>query len=189
LIVQATGMPLGNRKNRLSPPLMHAFRSAHAERDAQKKLDLRDEAGERLLAGRRLNGRVAITEMTLRREVARELESLMNTIAMESSEDIASFDAVRKSILNYGLPDVAHRTIDEIGVDDIRGEIKSALMRYEPRLLSDTLHVRRDASVDPENLKIRFLVNADLHCEPLNVPVEFIAEVEIESGQIVISRL
>jgi type VI secretion system protein ImpF len=168
---------------------MHAFRSAHAERDAQKKLDLRDESGERLLAGRRLNARVAITEMTLRREVARELESLMNTIAMESSEDLGPFDAVRKSILNYGFPDVAHRTIDEVGTDDIRGEIKSVLMRYEPRLLADTVRVRRDQNVHPDDLKIRFLVNADLYCEPLNVPIEFIAEVEIESGQIVIGRL
>ena len=168
---------------------MHAFRSAHAERDAKKKLDLRDESGERLLAGRRLNARVAITEMTLRREVARELESLMNTIAMESSEDLAPFDAVRNSILNYGFPDVAHRTIEDSGVDDIRGEIKSVLTRYEPRLLADTLHVRRDESVDPDELKIRFLVNADLYCEPLNVPIEFVAEVEVESGQIVISRL
>jgi type VI secretion system protein ImpF len=168
---------------------MHAFRSAHAERDAKKKLDLRDESGERLLAGRRLNARVAITEMTLRREVARELESLMNTIAMESSEDLEPFDAVRKSILNYGFPDVAHRTIDEVGTNDIRGEIKSVLMRYEPRLIADTVHVRRDQKVHPDDLKIRFLVNADLYCEPLNVPIEFIAEVEIESGQIVISRL
>jgi type VI secretion system protein ImpF len=178
-----------SRKDRLSPPLMHAFRSAHAERDAKKKLDLRDEAGERLLAGRRLNARVAITEVTLRREVARDLQALMNTIAMESSENLVPFDAVRKSILNYGFPDVAHRTLGEIGVDDIRGEIESVLTRYEPRLLANTVRVRRDESVSPDELKIRFLVKADLYCEPLNVPIEFIAEVEIESGQIVISRL
>ncbi len=39
-------------KDRLRPPLMYAFREAHAARDARKKLDLRDEAGERIVAGR-----------------------------------------------------------------------------------------------------------------------------------------
>src|SRR5262245_46718585 len=111
-----------NKKNRLSPPLMHAFRGAHEERDAKTKLDLRDDAGERVIAGRRTAMRSAITEPTLRREVSRDLESLMNTIAMESSENLDSFAYVRKSILNYGLPDIAHRSIDEQAVDHIGEE-------------------------------------------------------------------
>ena len=48
-----------NRKDRLSPPLMYAFRSAHAARDATTKIDQRDEAGERIISGRRTAGPVA----------------------------------------------------------------------------------------------------------------------------------
>jgi type VI secretion system protein ImpF len=48
--------------------------------------------------------------------------------------------------------------------------------------------VARDATVDRTELKIRFTVNADLFCDPVNVPVEFIAEVEMDSGKIQISR-
>ena len=55
-------MAAGNRKDRLSPPLMYAFRSAHAARDANKKIDLRDESGERVIAGRRSASRTPITE-------------------------------------------------------------------------------------------------------------------------------
>ena len=76
------------RKDRLSPPLMYAFRSAHEARDAKKKLDLRDESGERVIASRRTAARAAITEPTLRREVARDLDALMNTIALESTQDL-----------------------------------------------------------------------------------------------------
>jgi type VI secretion system protein ImpF len=136
------------RKDRLSPPLMYAFRGAHQARDAKVKLDLRDEAGERVIAGRRTAVRTAITEPTLRREVARDLDSLMNTIAMESSEDLEPFDHVRKSILNFGLPDIAHRTIDELGVDDIAEEIRSALVRYEPRLIRETIRVAKGTDFD-----------------------------------------
>src|SRR5690349_9409620 len=107
-------MQAPQRKDRLSPPLMFAFRSAFAARDAKKKTERFDESGERVVTGRRSAGRTPITESQLRREVAVDLEALMNTVALESAEDIEEFDHVRKSILNFGFPDIAHRSIDEI---------------------------------------------------------------------------
>jgi type VI secretion system protein ImpF len=177
------------RKDRLAPPLMFAFRSASAARDAKKRVDLRDEAGERIIASRRTTGRTPITESMLRKEVARDLEALMNTIAFESSEDLGGFDRVRKSILNFGLPVIAHRTIDETGVGDVMGELKTALLNYEPRLTSETIHVTRDTSLDATELKVRFVIRAELCCEPVNVPVEFIADLELDSGKIQVNRL
>ena len=64
-----------------------------------------------------------------------------------------------------------------------------ALMTYEPRLVRDTIEVARDTIVDSAELKIRFVVRADLSCEPLNVSIEFVADVEVDSGKIVINRL
>ena len=176
------------KKDRLSPPLMFAFRGAYEARDARKKMDLRDEEGERVIAGRRASPRTAITEPILRREVARDLEALMNTIALESSFDLNGCDRVRRSILNFGFPDIAHRTIDENSVADIKDEIKTVLTTFEPRLITDSVRVARDMSVDHAALKMRFTVNADLFCDPVNVPVEFVAEVEMNSGKVQISR-
>lgn len=168
---------------------MYAFRSAHVERDAKKKLDLRDEAGERIIAGRRATVRLAITEATLRREVALDLDSLMNTIALESSEDLEEFPEVRKSVLNFGLPDIVHRTIDELtAIDIINEELKAALMNYEPRLVPDSIEIARDKRADPAELNVRFVVRAELLCDPLNVPIEFIADLELD-GQFAIRRL
>ena len=177
-----------DKKNRLSPPLMHAFRGAHEARDAKKPIDLRDEAGERILAGRRTAVRAAITEPILRREVARDLDSLLNTIAMESSEDLEPFDYARKSIINFGLPDIAHRSIDETAVDTIGEEIRQALMHFEPRLMPQTIRVAKAWEFDEAELKVRFVVHADLLCEPLNVPVEFVADLELDSGNVTVSR-
>ena len=167
---------------------MYAFRSAHAARDAKEKLDLRDDAGERIIASRRQSARTAITEPTLRREVARDLEGLMNTISLESSLGLQGFDHVRRSVLNFGFPDIAYRSIDEISVDDIKDEIGAVLNHYEPRLVRDSVSVVRDTTVDKAELKIRFVVRADLSCEPLNVPVEFVADLELDSGNILITR-
>jgi type VI secretion system protein ImpF len=38
-------------------------------------------------------------------------------------------------------------------------------------------------------MHIRFLVSAELRLQPLDVPVEFTAEVELDSGKVRIERL
>jgi type VI secretion system protein ImpF len=168
---------------------MYAFRGAHEARDAKKKLDLRDEAGDRVLAGRRASPRAAISEALLRREVARDLEGLLNTISLDSSLDMTQAEYARKSIINYGFPDITHRSIDEYSVGDMKDEIQTVLLHYEPRLVRESIQVARDETVDQTELKIRFMVHADLSCDPVNVPVEFVADVELDSGKIVINRL
>jgi type VI secretion system protein ImpF len=178
-----------NAKTRLSPPLMYVFRAAHEAKDATKKIELSNQAGDRIIAARRRKARQVITETMLRREVARDLEALLNTIAMESSIDLKDAPFVRKSILNYGIPDVTHRTIDEAGVDeDIPQEIKAAIANYEPRLAAASLQIERDESVDIAELRVRFIVRAELTCHPVHVPVEFIADI-IDTGKILINRL
>ncbi len=168
---------------------MLAFRAAHEARDARKKLNLRDQSGERVIAGRRSTGRYPISETLLRREVSHDLETLLNTIALESTLDMSGRDCVRTSILNYGFPDIANRSIDEVADEELSDALRAALTTYEPRLDRKSIRVRRDTSVGPEQLKLRFIVHTDLKCEPLNVPVEFVAEVDIDSGDIQVNRL
>jgi type VI secretion system protein ImpF len=55
--------------------------------------------------------------------------------------------------------------------------------------VSDTIRVERDHTVRLEALKIRFVVRADLSCTPLNVPVEFVADIQVDTGKISINRL
>jgi len=175
-------------KTRLSPPLMHVFRAAHEAKDAKKKVDIRNEAGDRIIAGRRLRSRQVITESVLRREVSRDLEALLNTVAMESTIDMTETPYARKSIINFGIPDISNRTIDENAVNSIPAEIKAAIINYEPRLAAASLDVERDTNVDAAELKVRFIVRADLTCDPVHVLVEFIADI-VETGRITINRL
>lgn len=180
----------GSRKmDRLAPPLMFAFRTAYEKRDARKKLDLRDEDGERVIAARRASSRAPISETGLRREVVRDLSNLMNTTNLGAAVDLDAAPEVRTSILNYGFPDLAHRTIDEHSITDIGSEIATALSEFEPRLVRDSIRAQRDNRVDVTELRIRFVVSADLRCQPVNVPVEFVAELEMDSGKIKIDRL
>lgn len=177
-----------DRLSPLSPPLMHVFRTAHEAKDARQRIDERTAAGERVVAGRRLKPRQVITEAVLRREVARDLDALLNTIALESTLDMDGTPWARKSVLNFGLPDIALRTIDETGVNEIPEEIRAAIVNFEPRIAPETLRIERDKKVDPLDLKIRFLIRAELVRHPVHVPVEFVADI-VEAGKIVVNRL
>ena len=181
-------MANSNRQSRLSPPLMHVFRTAHEAKDAKRIIDQRNEAGERVIAGRRFRARQIITESMLRREVSRDLDALLNTVALDATVDMENALHVRKSILNFGLSDLAIRTIDENGVEEIPDEIRTAIVNYEPRIAADTLRIERDKEVDPVELKIRFVISGELVCHPVHVPVEFVADI-VESGKIVVKRL
>jgi type VI secretion system protein ImpF len=177
------------RNDRLAPPLMYAFRAAHDKRDAKQSLDLRDEGGDRIIAARRVTARTPISEFGLRREVTSDLLNLLNTTNLDSADDLSKAPEVRRSILNFGFPDMTWRTIDENGLIEMAREIEVALADFEPRLARDSIKARRDLSVDVEELRLRFLVKADLRTQPVSVPVEFVAEVELDSGKIKVDRL
>lgn len=175
-------------KNRLRPPLMFAFREAHRSRDATTPLDLRDAGGERVIAGRRAAPRAAITEQKLRQEIAIDLDGLVNTVNLASTIDLSGHEHIARSVLNRGFPDLVHRSIDEHRIGAIQDELADVLAAYEPRLIKRSIAVERDNSLDRAELKIRFLVRADLNCEPLNVPIQFVADVELDTGKIAIKN-
>jgi type VI secretion system protein ImpF len=182
-------MAAANQKNRLSPPLMYAFRAAFLAHDAKSGAAHSATRKETAELRSRIQERPPISEAIMRAEVARDLEALMNNIALQSTLPLVDFPAVAKSVLNYGFPDITHRSIDELGGADIGTEIEQALRTYEPRLARNTIHVVRDTSIDPADLKIRYIVRGELRSRPLNVPIEFIADVEVTTGNIVLRRL
>jgi type VI secretion system protein ImpF len=176
-------------RERLAPPLMFAFRAAHEKGDARKAMDLRDAAGERIIAPRRAPSRAPISEAGLRREVSADLVDLLNTTHLEAAIDLTDAPQVARSVLNFGFPDLSTRTIDEQRLIEISREIERALLTFEPRLAPGALKVGRDPLIDIEALRLKFFIKADLRAEPMDVPVEFVAELELDSGKIKVDRL
>jgi type VI secretion system protein ImpF len=167
---------------------MHAFRAAHRERDAALPVDIREQ-GERVLAPRRVTSRAPITEAELRRLVGSDISALLNTINLASAENLTDTPEVRKSILNFGFPDLTRISIDENRVFGVAKQLETALRDFEPRLAPGSIKIRRDETVSAEELRVRFLVSAELRVEPVDVPMEFVAELELDSGKIKIDRL
>jgi type VI secretion system protein ImpF len=180
---------MGRPKNdRLAPPLMQVFRVAHRERDANVPLDVR-EGGERVLASRRTTARMPISESELRRLVNSDLGALLNTVNLNAAEDLSDAPEVRKSIVNFGFPDLARLSVGESAVSGLAREIETALRHFEPRLVRGSIKARRDDTISTDQLRVRFLVSAELRVHPVDVPTQFVAEVELDSGKIKIDRL
>ncbi len=167
---------------------MHAFRVAHLDRDAESQTEIR-ENGEKIIASRQLTLRAPISEAKLRELVNTDLLALLNTTNFASAEDLSDAPEVSRSILNYGFPDLAWRTVDDNNITEIAAEIEIALREFEPPAGRKSIKARRDMTVGSGDLRLRFLVKAELRAQPVNVQMEFVAEVEADTGKIKIDRL
>lgn len=181
-------MSKAGKNERLSPPLMYAFRDAFEAGDARKRVEERI-GGERVVSRRSALARRGADETLLKRNLVTDLLALINTVDLGSVDDLSGFDYVSRSILNYGLPDLARLTSEEADVAEIATDLRTALMEHEPRLVPETLRIERDENFDDVNQRIRFNVSAEMFCRPADIPVEFVAEIDIASGKILLTRL
>ncbi|MBX3567722.1 MAG: GPW/gp25 family protein [Rhizobiaceae bacterium] len=168
-------------------PFMAAFRDAFDARDA-KDMPVRVVDGERVIEGRGSRQRRG-DEVALKRDLSTDLVSLLNTINFESAVEIDRLGYVRGSIINYGLPDITHLTSEEVGVDAIRDRILRALMDFEPRIISDSIVVEKTLRINEVDQRVQFSVSCEMFCAPVDIAVDFVAELEISSGKVNLTRL
>jgi type VI secretion system protein ImpF len=169
-------------------PLMHAFRDAFDAKDSKRKIDNR-VGGEKVLSGRGSLKRRGASESILKRDLAIDLSSLVNTVDLGSAVDLTDFEFVSNSVLNFGLYDVSHLTSEEMAVSEIATDLVNALIQHEPRLNKETLTVERSDQFDETNQKMRYEISAEMLSKPLDIPLEFVAEVDVASGKIHLSQL
>lgn len=177
-----------DKKERIQIPLMFAFREAFEKGDASVQEDVRID-GERVIADRGSLRRRGAEEARLKRDLGIDLAALVDTVALQSAEDLSAFPRIRKSILNYGIQDLTGVTVGSEAVDEIGENLKSALLQHEPRLNAATLTVERTKDEDEANERVRYRVRAEMICKPLDVPIEFVAEIDAASGKVVVPRL
>lgn len=167
--------------------LMNVFRNAARERDAKKTDDHVTEDG-RVLSLRSMERREGAGQGTLRNNLAIDLSSLLGTINLEATEDLTGLDRVRNSILNYGMADLSRFTLDDVRRHKLASDLKAALLAHEPRLVADTLVVKLKGG-NTTNQHIAFDITAEMAAKPVDVPLEFVAEIDTSVGKVALSNL
>ena len=187
--------------NRYSAPLMHCFRDAFENRDSRiEKTEWRAETrqglsgpdkpeeGERALtAGVRMR-RKGLTESQIRQSVIDNLVDIVNTIDLQSAIDLQDLPYVSKSILNYGIYDLTHLTADDSNLPLVEQNVTAAIIHFEPRIRKDTIQVHRKTEINDLVQKLRMSIYAEVSYHPLDLPVEFVAEVDLSSGKVMIGK-
>ncbi|MBO6891413.1 MAG: type VI secretion system baseplate subunit TssE [Roseibium sp.] len=176
---------MAKSKMKMHSPLMWAFRAMDdPDFKAAQARQKEAEGAQKLRSGRRLSRAYGISEHTLLAEVRRDLQALLNTVNLNSTQDLSDFPEVQNSILNYGLPDLSVHIVDTVRIERLAEDIREALIRFEPRMDPRTLKVERDESIDSDTFKVRFLIKAEIRCDPVRVGSEFIADVDPAFGRI-----
>ena len=164
--------------------LMNVFRQAAQQRDAKSlKVTVADDGG-RVLSARTVERRDGASQETLKSHLAQDLASLMGTINLEAVQSLDGLDHVRISVLNYGLQDMSSLTTENFQTAKVIKDMKTALLANEPRLIEETLNIKFRKNTADAQQRIAFDIKAEMSARPMDVPMEFVAEIDAGAGKV-----
>jgi type VI secretion system protein ImpF len=160
----------------------------HKERLQPSLLDrlTDDEPGER----QESREKRVLSPGRLRESALRDLAWLLNTTQLAAVQDLSAFPNVTRSVVNYGLPDLAGRTLSGIDIPRLEGLLKQAIWDFEPRLLRNTVDVRLIVNQDEMSTNaMSFVVEAELWSQPIPLQLYLRTEIDLEDGDVTVKEL
>lgn len=179
---------IGAQRDRKQVSLMHVFRSA-VERGDSRDGSSTYRDGDREVTQRSKERREGTDEETLRRHLSNDMASLMNTIALDAIVDLDDAPYVRKSIINFGFSDLSTMSQSKFAATDVAKFIRETLMRHEPRLIASTIDINVNVDAQSVSQRLTFDINAEMVATPVDVPLSFMAEVDMGAGKMQMTRL
>jgi type VI secretion system protein ImpF len=123
----------------------------------------------------------------LRAAVLRDLGWLLNTPAKPRFEAVHDFPLVANSVLNYGIPDLTGLTTSGLSPGQLEKMVVSAVHRFEPRIVANTLDVRAVATKDQwgneSDQRFEFEISGDFCPLPMPEALFVRTEVDLETGR------
>jgi len=125
----------------------------------------------------------------LKQSVLRDLAWLLNSGNLAIIEDLEDYPEVRTSVLNYGVPDLAGKSVASTDVPKLESEIRKAILQFEPRILADTLQVRVNVNSGTMSQKtMSFLIEGQLWAQPLPISLFLSTDLDLETGSATVSE-
>lgn len=117
--------------------------------------------------------------------ILRDLEWLLNTTALSATEDLRSWEEVRRSVLNYGVALTVGRMLTNADLPKVEGAIRRAIIQYEPRLRKETLRVSgRMNETGVERNQISLTVEGEYWDNKELKSLELRASIDNETGRL-----
>ena len=167
---------------------MQVFRASAEARSSRNTGSVRQD-GERTVTVRTKQKREGVDEGELRRHLNVDLNALMNTVRLDAVIDLDNHPYVAKSILNYGFRDMSSLIRSEKTDNMIAASIRQSLIDHEPRLIADSIEITIVPQDESLAQKVAFEISAELVAEPADIPLDFVAEVDLGAGKMKLNRL
>lgn len=161
-------------RDRLQPALLDRLTDAEPQRRAEAA-DAQTIDGDRLRAA-----------------VLRDLSWLLNTAnAEDGSIDWSAFEQARGSVVNYGMRPLAGQPTSGLERVALETSIRDAILRFEPRILPESVEVRSLAEDDTRyaaNARRRqvlaFEIKGTLWLSPYPVELVLRSDLDLETGAV-----
>lgn len=168
--------------------LMHVFREAAGKKDATNDGATYKE-GEREINQRTVQRRHGADQGSLKAHLHEDLANLMQTIRLDAALDLSAHKYVSKSVLNFGMDDMANMSSNSENRGHLERRLRDALINHEPRLIPETIEVSLREQDKDLSQKLAFDITADLAANPVDVPLEFLAEIDVGGGKVNLAKL
>ena len=126
-----------------------------------------------------------MTKAQIRAAVLRDLSWMLNAVSPLGLQ--ANVHAlVAESVLNYGLPPMSGQMASRIDVSLLERTIRQAIMRFEPRVMKDSLEVKAleaNSVLDTHNV-IEFEIRGFMWAQPVPLELLLRTQVDLEAGQV-----
>ena len=115
----------------------------------------------------------------------RDLSALFNAVQPLGTAG-ESYPMLADSVLNFGLPALSGQLASKLDAGVLEAAIRQAIVRFEPRILADTLEVRALAAasvLDTHNV-IEFEIRGHLWSQPEPLEILLRTQLDLEAGQV-----
>lgn len=115
--------------------------------------------------------------------VSNHLGILLNARSYLAPSDLADFPALEDSVLNYGYRDFCGINVREFGDQEMVGSVVEAIIRFEPRINSQTLAVTKLPERSTSDA-VRFQIQAEIWATPASGGFAWTVELDIGTGRV-----
>ncbi|MEA9609023.1 type VI secretion system baseplate subunit TssE [Xanthomonas campestris pv. plantaginis] len=126
-----------------------------------------------------------ISATRLRECVIRDLSWLLNTVNLDTSHPLDAHPQVQRSVLNFGMPDLAGVAVTGIDAAALQQRLREAILAFEPRLIPETLRVSVHADgARMDRRSLLFTIESEMWAQPLPLNLYLKTALDLETGRL-----
>ncbi|OQS32953.1 type VI secretion system baseplate subunit TssE [Chromobacterium haemolyticum] len=120
----------------------------------------------------------------LRERVLQDLHALLNTLVVSSYPAINNYRLSSSSVIQYGMQSFVGATRSSLDLAVLENSLRSAILRYEPRIFPASLQVNALANEQSaESQKLMFEIIGECWGHPMPEPLYIKTILDLESGE------